>query len=55
MDNYDKIIRSLTYGLTANGEANKQYWLEQAFRDLCGDTYVDKAKETLKWKDSEEL
>ena len=50
-DSRDKVVKYLITGLMANGAQHKQFYLEQAFRALCEDEYVDKAKEEFGWED----
>ena len=52
-DNRDDIVKALITGLTTDGEHHKQYWLEQAFRLLCVDNYVDEAKEEFGWEEGQ--
>ena len=50
-DSRDKVVKYLINGLMADGKYRKQFYLEQAFRALCTDEYVDKAKEEFGWED----
>jgi len=50
-DSRDKVVKYLITGLMADGVHHKQFYLEQAFRALCEDEYVDKAKEEFGWED----
>ena len=52
-DSKDKVVKYLITGLMADGAHHKQFYLEQAFRALCTDEYVDKAKEEFRWEDGE--
>ena len=52
-DSRDKVVKYLITGLMADGAHHKQFYLEQAFRALCEDEYVDKAKEEFEWEDGE--
>lgn len=44
-------VKYLPWALTTDGEHHKQWAIEQAFRSLCADEYVDKAKATFEWKE----
>ena len=50
-DTRDKIVELLLLGLTTDGAHHKQWALEQAFRVLCKDAYVDKAKGEFQWEE----
>ena len=50
MELRDEVVKALLEGLTTDGAHHKQYWLEQAFRALCEDEYVDKAKREVEWE-----
>jgi len=50
-DPRDKAIENLLMGLTTDGGHYKQWYLEQAFRALCEDDYVDEAKAEFEWED----
>jgi len=50
-DSRNKVAEYLITGLMADGAHHKQFYLEQAFRALCTDEYVDKAKEEFGWED----
>ena len=47
----DKVTKMLLLGLTTDGAHHKQWALEQAFRALCTDDYVDEAKKEFQWED----
>lgn len=44
-------LKYLLWALTNDGEHHKQWAIEQAFRALCTDEYVDKAKAHFDWKE----
>lgn len=44
-------VKELITGLITEGEKHKQYYLEKAFRALCEDEYVEKAKREFQWKE----
>lgn len=50
-DTRDEVVKYLISGLTTDGAHHKQYYLEQAFRALCEDGYVDNAKREFHWED----
>lgn len=47
----DLATKELLHGLLTDGGHHKQWALEQAFRALCTDDYVDHAKIKLQWED----
>jgi len=47
----DEVVKHLLNGLITDGAHHKQWELEQAFRALCTDDYVDKAKQEFQWED----
>jgi hypothetical protein len=47
----DEVLNALLMGLNTDGAHHKQYYLEQAFRSLCDDKYVDKVKIKFKWEE----
>jgi hypothetical protein len=50
-DSRDAIVEALLCGLTTDGAHHKQWALEKAFRALCEDAYVDKAKAEFGWEE----
>lgn len=50
-DSRDEVVVALIMGLTTDGAHHKQYYLEQIFRMLCHDEYVDKTKQEFQWKE----
>lgn len=50
-DPRDEAVKALIMGLTTDGGHHKQYYLEAAFRAICEDEYVDKAKKEFQWED----
>lgn len=44
-------VKYLLWALTTDGEHHKQWAIEQAFRSICTDEYVDKAKATFECKE----
>lgn len=44
-------VKLLIEGLITDGAHHKQWFLEQAFRALCEDAYVDKAKADFQWQE----
>ena len=48
----DKVTVSLINGLLIQGDLHKQYYLEQAMFDLCGDAFVKKSKAEFQWDNS---
>lgn len=53
-DTLKECVIQLLLGLTTEGAERKQYYLEQAFRVLCDDRYVDRAKAEFEWKEGHE-
>lgn len=49
-DSRDIVVRHLLSGLTTAGAHHKQWALEEAFRALCEDKYVDEAKSQFQWE-----
>lgn len=47
----DPVTKALLHGLITDGAHHKQWALEQAFRALCMDDYVDQAKAEFQWED----
>lgn len=47
-------LKALMLGLTTDGEQHKQWALEKAFRLLCEDEYVDRAKAKFQWAEGVE-
>lgn len=45
----DPVTKAILIGLTTDGAHHKQWALEQAFRALCMDDYVDRAKSEFQW------
>ena len=50
-DSRTAAVVHLIAGLTADGADCKQWYLEQAFRSLCTDRYVDDARREFGWED----
>lgn len=48
-DPRDELVKLLLRGLTAPGESAKQWVLEQVFRGLCEDSYVNRARAAVGW------
>ena len=49
-DSRDKIVKLIIEGLMTDGAHHKQWYLEEAFRALCEDKYVNEAKDEFQWK-----
>jgi len=49
-DPRDECVKHLIMGLTTDGSHHKQWYLEQAFRALCEDAYVEKARIEFPWE-----
>jgi hypothetical protein len=47
----DNAVKNMILALTTDGAHHKQYYIEQAFRSLCTDEYVDEAKNEFQWED----
>ena len=50
-DPRNKAVELLIHGLTTDGGHHKQWYLEQVFRALCEDAYVDKARLEFQWEE----
>lgn len=48
-DPRDRAVELLLQGLTTDGAHHKQWCLEQVFRVLCTDGYVERARAELQW------
>jgi len=49
-DSRDEVVKLIIKGLITDGAHHKQYYLEEAFRALCEDEYVDEAKRKFEWQ-----
>jgi len=47
----NRAIRELLHALETDGAHHKQYYIEEALRHLCGDTWVDAEKLKRQWID----
>lgn len=50
-DPRNKAVKLLIHGLTTDGGHHKQWYLEQVFRALCEDAYVDVARLEFQWEE----
>jgi len=49
MGDREELVKLVMKGLTTDGVHHKQWYLEQIFRTICEDDYVDKAKAEFQW------
>jgi len=47
----DKALVILIEGLMVNGAHYKQYAMEQALAFICGDDWLEKAREEFQWEE----
>ena len=47
----DKIVHTLIEGLLTDGGHHKQFYLEEALRLFCCESWVDEANSELEWED----